>query len=47
VNAFTDFGDAYSFWLNSGMLSGASSGRLLSGGSAGLPALQFVIWQSL
>jgi len=47
VNAFIAFGDASSFPLGSGMLSGAWLGRLLSGGSGGLPALQLVIRQSL
>ena len=47
MNAFTAVGDAYSFWLSIGMLSGAWTGQLLSGASAGLPALQLVIRQSL
>ena len=43
MNAFIAFGDASSFPLGSGMLSGAWSFRLLFGGFAGLPALQLVI----
>jgi hypothetical protein len=41
------FCDAYSFWMRSGMVSGALTCRLLCVASARLSALQLVILRSL
>ena len=44
---FTSFGDFYSFWMRSGVLSGDWAGWFLSDAPTGLPTVRLISQQSL